>query len=204
MGANKTVVRMTRAVSQNPSVAPLIQEMLARLGEDPKREGLIRTPERVSETFRFLTAGYQMDISEIVNGALFGVEYDEMVVVKDIEFFSLCEHHMLPFFGRMHVAYLPDSKVIGLSKVPRIVNALARRLQIQERLTQEVAQTMQEIVKPKGVGVVCEARHFCMMMRGVEKQHAAAVTSAMLGAFRDCKETRNEFLALVQSISGRI
>jgi GTP cyclohydrolase I len=204
MGANKTVVRMTRAQPQNQSVAPLIREMLAQLGEDPTREGLVRTPERVSEALRFLTGGCQMDIREIVNGALFDVKYDEIVVVRDIEFYSLCEHHMLPFFGRMHVAYLPDSKVIGLSKIPRIVNALARRLQIQERLTQEVAQTIQQIVKPLGVGAVCVARHFCMMMRGVETQHADAVTSAMLGAFRDRKETRNEFLALVQSMSGRI
>ena len=159
----------------------------------------MHTPERVSRALRFLTSGYELDLRKLVNGALFAVKYDEMVVVKDIEFFSLCEHHMLPFFGRIHVAYLPDSKVIGLSKIPRIVNALARRLQIQERLTQEVAEAMQQIVSPLGVGVICEAKHFCMMMRGIEKQHSSAATSAMLGAFRDCSETRNEFLALVQS-----
>ena len=179
------------------TIAPLIQELLGRLGEDPQREGLARTPERVDKALKFLTSGYRMDVNKIVNGALYDVKYDEMVVVKDIEFFSLCEHHMLPFYGKMHVAYLPESKVIGLSKIPRIVDVFARRLQIQERLTQEVAQTIQEIIKPLGVGVICEARHFCMMMRGVEKQHSGAMTSAMLGAFRDRKSTRDEFLSLV-------
>jgi GTP cyclohydrolase I len=192
---------MARPAPRDESVAPLIRQLLARLVEDPRREGLMRTPERVSHALRFLTGGYQMDIQKIVNGALYEVKYDDMVVVRDIEFFSLCEHHMLPFFGRMHVAYLPDTKVIGLSKIPRIVNALARRLQIQERLTQEVAETVQQIIRPRGVGVICEARHFCMMMRGVEKQHSGAATSAMLGAFRD-RETRSEFLSLVQP-SGR-
>jgi GTP cyclohydrolase I len=163
---------------------------------------LQRTPERVDKALKFLTSGYQMDIREIVNGALYDVKYDEMVVVKDIEFFSLCEHHMLPFYGKMHVAYLPKTKVIGLSKIPRIVDAFARRLQIQERLTQEVATTIQEIIDPVGVGVICEARHFCMMMRGVEKQHSGAMTSAMLGAFRDRKKTRDEFLALVNHKSN--
>jgi len=180
-----------------PNLAPLIRELLGGLGEDPRREGLARTPERVDKALKFLTSGYRMDVNKIVNGALYEVKYDEMVVVKDIEFFSLCEHHMLPFYGKMHVAYLPESKVIGLSKIPRIVDVFARRLQIQERLTQEVAQTIQEIIKPLGVGVICEARHFCMMMRGVEKQHSGAMTSAMLGAFRDRKSTRDEFLALV-------
>jgi GTP cyclohydrolase I len=183
--------------AEDREIAPLIQDLLVKLGEDPAREGLRQTPERVDKALKFLTSGYHMDIAKIVNGALYEVKYDEMVVVKDIEFFSLCEHHMLPFYGKMHVAYLPDSKVIGLSKIPRIVDAFARRLQIQERLTQEVAQTIQEIIKPVGVGVICEARHFCMMMRGVEKQHSGAMTSAMLGAFRDRKETRDEFLALV-------
>jgi GTP cyclohydrolase I len=144
-----------------------------------------------------LTSGYQIDVKQIVNGALFPVKYDEMVIVRDIEFFSLCEHHMLPFFGRMHVAYLPKDKVIGLSKIPRIVDAFARRLQIQERLTQQVAETIQDLVQPRGVGVICEARHFCMMMRGVEKQHSGAITSAMLGAFRTQQKTRNELLSLV-------
>jgi GTP cyclohydrolase I len=171
--------------------------MLARLVEDPAREGLLRTPERVDQALKFLTGGYRADIQKVVNGALYEVKYDEMVVVRDIEFFSLCEHHLLPFFGKIHVAYLPRDKVIGLSKLPRSVDVFARRLQIQERLTQEVAQTIQEVVNPLGVGVICEARHFCMMMRGVEKQHSGAMTSAMLGAFRDRKETRDEFLALV-------
>ena len=156
-----------------------------------------RTPERVGKALQFLTSGYRADISAIVNEALYTVKYDEMVIVRDIEFFSLCEHHMLPFFGKMHVAYLPKDKVIGLSKLPRIVDAFARRLQIQERLTQQVAQTIEQIIDPVGVGVICEARHFCMMMRGVEKQHSGAMTSAMLGAFRDKKKTRDEFLALV-------
>ena len=179
------------------SIAPLIEELLGRLGEDPKRDGLERTPERVDKALRFLTSGYRMNIRQILNGALYEVKYDEMVVVRDIEFFSLCEHHMLPFYGKMHVAYLPQKKVIGLSKIPRLVDMFARRLQIQERLTQQVAQTIQEVIKPLGVGVICEARHFCMMMRGVEKQHSGAMTSAMLGAFREQKETWDEFLALV-------
>jgi len=152
----------------------------------------------VEKALRFLTSGYRTDIGKIVNGALFEVKYDEMVIVKDIEFFSMCEHHMLPFFGKIHVAYLPKSRVIGLSKIPRIVDAFARRLQIQERLTQQVAETIQQTIDPMGVGVICEARHFCMMMRGVEKQHSGAVTSAMLGAFRNRKETRDEFLSLVR------
>ena len=171
--------------------------MLSRLGEDPDRDGLVRTPERVDKALRFLTSGYHTDIRKIVNGALFEVKYDEMVVVRDIEFFSMCEHHMLPFFGKVHVAYIPRDKVIGLSKIPRIVDMFARRLQIQERLTQEIAQSIQEIIDPLGVGVICEARHFCMMMRGVEKQHSGAMTSAMLGAFRERKSTRDEFLSLV-------
>jgi GTP cyclohydrolase I len=184
-------------IGEETSIAPLIKEVLGRLGEDPQRDGLLQTPYRVDKALRFLTSGYRMDIHKIVNGALYEVKYDEMVVVKDIEFFSLCEHHLLPFFGKIHVAYLPRTKVIGLSKIPRIVDAFARRLQIQERLTQEVAQTIQETIDPLGVGVICEARHFCMMMRGVEKQHSGAMTSAMLGAFRARKKTRDEFLALV-------
>ena len=187
---------------EEQSIAPLIKEILGRLVEDPGRDGLLRTPERVDKALRFLTSGYRMDIDRIVNGALYEVKYDEMVVVKDIEFFSLCEHHMLPFFGKVHVAYLARNKVIGLSKIPRIVDAFARRLQIQERLTQEVAQTIQETIDPLGVGVICEARHFCMMMRGVEKQHSGAMTSAMLGGFRTQKKTRDEFLALVNHRSN--
>ena len=182
---------------QERSLEELVREMLPQLGEDPEREGLQRTPARVAKAMQFLTSGYNADIPRIVNEALYTVKYDEMVIVKDIEFFSLCEHHLLPFFGKMHVAYLPKDKVIGLSKLPRIVDAFARRLQIQERLTQQVAQTIQEAIDPVGVGVVCEARHLCMMMRGVEKQHSGAITSAMLGSFRTCKETRDEFLALV-------
>jgi GTP cyclohydrolase IA len=179
------------------SLRDLVREMLPLLGENPDREGLQRTPARVEKAFEYLTSGYRADIRKIVNEALYTVKYDEMVIVKDIEFFSLCEHHLLPFFGKMHVAYLPKDKVIGLSKLPRIVDVFARRLQIQERLTQQVAQTILEAIDPVGVGVVCEARHLCMMMRGVEKQHSGAVTSAMLGSFRTCKETRDEFLSLV-------
>jgi GTP cyclohydrolase I len=197
MKSNKALVKMIPAKPEEPSLAPLVREMLVKLGEDPTRDGLANTPFRVDKALKFLTSGYATDIRKLVNGALYDVKYDEMVVVKDIEFFSLCEHHLLPFYGKMHVAYLPKSKVIGLSKIPRIVDAFARRLQIQERLTQQVAQTLQEIIDPVGVGVICEARHFCMMMRGVEKQHSGAMTSAMLGAFRDRKKTRDEFLALV-------
>jgi GTP cyclohydrolase I len=197
MKSNKALVKMIPAKPAEPDIAPLIHEILTKLGEDPAREGLANTPERVDKALKFLTSGYTTDIRKLVNGALYEVKYDEMVVVKDIEFFSLCEHHMLPFFGKMHIAYLPKAKVIGLSKIPRIVDAFARRLQIQERLTQEVAQTIQEMIDPVGVGVICEARHFCMMMRGVEKQHSGAMTSAMLGVFRNSKKTRDEFLALV-------
>jgi GTP cyclohydrolase IA len=197
MKSNKAVVKMMPPSTGEPGIAPHIQEVLSMLGEDPGREGLLRTPQRVEQALQFLTSGYRADVQKIVNGALYEVKYDEMVVVRDIEFFSMCEHHMLPFFGKMHVAYLPRTRVIGLSKIPRIVDVFARRLQIQERLTQEVAQTIQEIVNPVGVGVICEARHFCMMMRGVEKQHSGATTSAMLGAFRTRKKTRDEFLSLV-------
>jgi GTP cyclohydrolase I len=197
MKSNKAVVKVMQAATKEKSIAPLVEEMIAALGEDPKRDGLVRTPERVDKALRFLTSGYTKDIATILNGALYEVKYDEMVVVKDIEFFSMCEHHMLPFFGKVHVAYLPKNRVIGLSKIPRIVDVFARRLQIQERMTQEIAQTIQDVVDPVGVGVICEARHFCMMMRGVEKQHSGAMTSAMLGAFRNRKETRDEFLALV-------
>jgi GTP cyclohydrolase IA len=179
-------------------IAPLIGEVLESLGEDTNREGLVRTPERVEKALRYLTSGYTTDVAKIVNGAVYEVKYDEMVIVKDIEFFSLCEHHMLPFFGKVHVAYIARNKVIGLSKLPRIVDAFARRLQIQERLTQEVAQCIQDFLDPLGVGVIAEAQHFCMMMRGVEKQHSGTVTSAMLGTFRTNKETRDEFLSLIR------
>src|SRR5437016_678690 len=179
------------------SIEDLVAEMIPLLGEDPGREGLQRTPLRVAKALEFLTSGYRADIPKIVNDALYSVKYDEMVIVKDIEFFSMCEHHLLPFFGKMHVAYLPKDKLIGLSKVPRVVDMFARRLQLQERLTQQVAQILQEVLEPRGVGVICEARHFCMMMRGVEKQQSGTVTSAMLGAFRNRKDTRDEFLSLV-------
>jgi GTP cyclohydrolase I len=202
MKSNKAIVKVIRSKQDEVDLAPLVKQMLEGLGENPGRDGLARTPQRVDQALKFLTSGYKMDVQKVVNGALYDVKYDEMVVVKDIEFFSLCEHHMLPFFGKMHVAYLPKNKVIGLSKIPRIVDIFARRLQIQERLTQEVAQTIQQVIDPVGVGVICEARHFCMMMRGVEKQHSGAMTSAMLGAFRTRKDTRDEFLALVNHRSN--
>ena len=179
------------------SFEDLVQEMLVRLGEDPQREGLQQTPERVRKSLQFLTHGYTEDAEALLKGALFSVTYDEMVIVKDVEMFSLCEHHMLPFFGKVHVAYIPNGKVIGLSKVPRLIELFSRRLQIQERLTTQIAETIQNAIQPQGVGVVIEARHLCMMMRGVEKQHSGAMTSAMLGVFRDRKKTRDEFLALV-------
>jgi GTP cyclohydrolase I len=197
MAKHKQVVKMLARRAADGSFAPLIQQVLDHLVDDPGRDGLANTPERVEKALRFLTSGYHTDVRQVVNGALFEVKYDEMVIVKDIEFFSLCEHHLLPFFGKVHVAYLPKGRVIGLSKIPRIVDVFARRLQIQERLTQEIAQSIQKMIDPIGVGVICEARHFCMMMRGVEKQHSGAVTSAMLGAFRNRKTTRDEFLALV-------
>jgi len=199
MKANEATVTVLKPKSEldGGTIADLMKQILIKIGEDPAREGLIRTPERADKALRFLTSGYQMNVHSIVNGALFTERCDEMVVVKDIEFYSMCEHHLLPFFGTMHVAYLPKDKLIGLSKIPRIVDMFARRLQVQERLTQEVAETLQEVLQPRGVGVICEARHFCMMMRGVEKQHSGTVTSAMLGAFRDGKETRDEFLSLV-------
>jgi len=197
MAKHKQVVKMPARHAIDGSFAPLIRQVLDQLVDDPSRDGLANTPERVEKALRFLTSGYHTDVEQVVNGALFQVKYDEMVIVKDIEFFSLCEHHLLPFFGKVHVAYLPKGRVIGLSKIPRIVDVFARRLQIQERLTQEIAQSIQNIIDPIGVGVICEARHFCMMMRGVEKQHSGAVTSTMLGAFRNRKTTRDEFLALV-------
>lgn len=176
----------------------LVREMLVRLGEDPQREGLLRTPERVQKAFQFLTRGYNEDPEALLKNALFTVNYDEMVIVKDVEVFSLCEHHLLPFFGKVHVAYIPNGKVIGLSKIPRLIELFSRRLQIQERLTTQIAETIQKVIQPQGVGVVVEARHLCMMMRGVEKQHSAAVTSSMLGCFREEQETRTEFLSLIR------
>ena len=180
------------------SFEDLVREMIVRLGEDPQREGLLRTPERVQKAFQFLTRGYNEDPETMLKKALFTVSYDEMVIVKDVEVFSLCEHHMLPFFGKVHVAYIPNGKVIGLSKIPRLIEIFSRRLQIQERLTTQIAETIQKVIQPQGVEVVIEARHLCMMMRGVEKQHSAAVTSSMLGCFRDEQETRTEFLSLIR------
>jgi GTP cyclohydrolase I len=184
------------------SYADLVREMLIRLGEDPDREGLLRTPERAQRAMEYLTKGYHEDAENMLRGALFSVSYDEMVIVKDIEMFSLCEHHLLPFFGKVHIAYVPNGKVIGLSKMPRLVDIFARRLQVQERMTTEIAETIQRVIEPQGVGVVIEARHLCMMMRGVEKQHSAAVTSAMFGVFRDEHETREEFLSLIRAKAG--
>ena len=180
-------------------IACHVREIIKLIGEDPNREGLRKTPERYEKALKFLTGGYHQNAENILNGATFSVSYDEMVVVKDIEFFSLCEHHLLPFFGKCHVAYLPNKRVIGLSKVARLVNMFARRLQIQERLTSQIAAAIQEKISPEGVGVIVEARHLCMQMRGVEKQHGQAVTSAMLGGFRHNKQTRDEFLSLVRT-----
>ncbi len=179
------------------TIADLVRKMLTLIGEDPNREGLRRTPERFEKAFRYLTSGYRQDPEKLLNGAMFSVCYDNMVVVKDIELYSLCEHHLLPFLGKCHVAYIPNKKVVGLSKIARLVNMYARRLQIQERLTSQIAKAIEEKLSPEGVGVVVEARHLCMVMRGVEKQHSAAMTSAMLGAFRENKQTRDEFLSLI-------
>ena len=176
----------------------LIRQLLAELGEDPEREGLLRTPLRVAQALKFLTSGYDADIDTVLNDALFTVDYSEMVIVKDIDFYSLCEHHLLPFFGKCHVAYIPQRRVIGLSKIPRIVDVFARRLQVQERMTNQIAETILEKINPLGVAVVCEGAHLCMSMRGVEKQNSLAVTSAMLGAFADNARTRMEFLELIR------
>lgn len=181
------------------SLPDLFREVLERIGEDPEREGLQRTPQRVASALEYLTRGYSQNAEEVLRKALFTVDYDEMVIVRDIEMFSLCEHHMLPFFGKVHIAYLPNGKVIGLSKMPRLVDIFARRLQVQERLTTQIAEAIQDVIEPQGVGVVIEAKHLCMMMRGVEKQHSSAVTSAMLGLLRDCAQTREEFLSLIRA-----
>jgi len=182
----------------------IIRQLLAGIGEDPSREGLLNTPKRVEKSLRFLTSGYATDVDAMLNNALFTVDYNEMVIVKDIDFYSLCEHHMLPFFGKCHVAYIPNGKVVGLSKIPRLVDIYARRLQVQERLTNQIANTLREKIKPLGVAVVTEATHLCMAMRGVEKQNSLAITSAMLGAFRDQARTRMEFLELLKLRSGNL
>jgi GTP cyclohydrolase IA len=176
-----------------------LEAIIEQLGEDPKREGLQRTPHRVAKALEFLTSGYSQDIEKILNGAIFKERYSEMVIVKDIDFYSICEHHMLPFFGKAHVAYIPNGKIVGLSKIPRIVDVFSRRLQVQERMTQQIAETLYGALNPDGVGVVVEARHMCMMMRGVEKQNSLATTSSMLGVFREDVKTRQEFLALINS-----
>jgi GTP cyclohydrolase IA len=200
---NKTTMSETTDIvvseaTDSARIAELVRQMLVQVGEDPHREGLKRTPERFEKALRFLTSGYGQDPEKLLNGAMFSVCYDEMVVVKDIEVYSLCEHHLLPFFGKCHVAYIPNKKVVGLSKIARLVNMYARRLQIQERLTSQIAQTIEDKLKPQGVGVIIEARHLCMVMRGVEKQNSAAVTSHMLGVFRENKQTRDEFLSLIR------
>jgi GTP cyclohydrolase I len=182
----------------------LVERMLEAMGEDPRREGLERTPHRVAKAFAFLTKGYHEDVQKVLNSAVFTEKYSEMVIVKNIDFFSMCEHHMLPFFGKAHIAYVPKGKIVGLSKIPRIVEVFSRRLQVQERLTQQIADTLYGALNPDGVGVVIEARHMCMMMRGVEKQNSVATTSAMLGTFRDDVKTRGEFLHLIESNLSRL
>ena len=199
----RRAIRLEEGLSEF-STQEMLREILGRFGEDPSRDGLVATPSRVEKSMAYLTKGYREDPATILRGALFDEDYDEMVIVKDIEIFSLCEHHMLPFFGKAHVAYIPKGRVIGLSKIPRLVEVFARRLQIQERLTRQIADAIQDAIEPQGVGVVVEARHLFMMMRGIEKQHSSTVTSAMVGCFRQ-KETRLEFLSLVrQSGSGEV
>jgi len=198
MKSSKAIVKFLDPKREDGEIASHMREIIRGLGEDPTREGLVSTPTRSEKALKFLTSGYQADIKKIVNGAIFNERCDEMVVVKDIEFFSLCEHHMLPFHGKAHVAYIPKNKIIGLSKIPRLIDVFARRLQVQERMTQQIAECIQEVLDPVGVGVITEARHFCMMMRGVEKQCSSTVSSAMLGDFRLRKETRDEFLSHVR------
>ncbi|MBS0159585.1 MAG: GTP cyclohydrolase I FolE [Nitrospira sp.] len=188
--------------SQDP-IEGLMTQLLVEVGEDPDRNGLLNTPKRVAKAMRFMTQGYRQDIDHLLNGALFPIEYDEMVIVKDIDFFSMCEHHLLPFFGKCHVGYLPNKKVVGLSKIPRVVDAFSRRLQVQERLTVQIAETLKKKLNAHGVAVVMEARHLCMMMRGVEKQNTVAVSSSMLGVFRTQQQTREEFLKLIRGSSVR-
>lgn len=197
-----TAIAEPHVTLQDATTAELYRELLLRIGEDPARDGLLKTPERMEKSMTFLTRGYEQSATDILRGALFDVDYDEMVIVRDIEFYSLCEHHMLPFFGKAHVAYIPKGKVIGLSKVARLVDVFARRLQVQERMTREIADAVVEAIHPMGVAVILEAQHLCMMMRGVEKQGSMTSTSAMLGCFRESAQTRNEFLSLIRRPSG--
>jgi GTP cyclohydrolase IA len=194
----------TNAALSTVTTQQIYAELLRRMGEDPTRDGLLRTPERMEKSMAFLTQGYSQKVEDVLHNALFDVDYDEMVIVKDIEFYSQCEHHLIPFFGKAHVAYIPQGKVIGLSKIPRIVDVFARRLQVQERLTQQIAEAIDSAIKPQGVGVVLEASHLCMMMRGVEKQHSSTVTSAMLGVFKTQLQTRTEFLTLIRRNGGTV
>lgn len=201
-GARGRDSRMSsREVTSADPVEALVTQLLLQVGESPDRNGLVNTPKRVAKAMRFMTQGYRLDIDQLLNGALFPIDYDEMVIVKDIDFFSMCEHHLLPFFGRCHVGYLPNKKVVGLSKIPRIVDVFSRRLQVQERLTVQIAETLKKKLNAHGVGVVVEARHLCMMMRGVEKQNTIAVSSSMLGVFRTQLQTREEFLKLIRGSS---
>jgi GTP cyclohydrolase I len=194
----RTSATLETPLLDNVSTQDLYRELLVRIGEDPTRDGLVRTPERMEKSMQFLTRGYAMKVTDVLHEALFDVDYDEMVIVKDIEFFSMCEHHLLPFFGKAHIAYVPNGKVIGLSKIPRLVDVFARRLQVQERLTRQIGDAITDAINPQGVAVILEAQHLCMMMRGVEKQHSSTVTSAMLGVFKTQLQTRNEFLSLVR------
>jgi len=194
----RTSATLETPLLDSVSTQDLYRELLVRIGEDPTRDGLVRTPERMEKSMQFLTRGYAMSVTDVLHEALFDVDYDEMVIVKDIEFFSMCEHHLLPFFGKAHIAYVPNGKVIGLSKIPRLVDVFARRLQVQERLTRQVGDAITDAIHPQGVAVILEAQHLCMMMRGVEKQHSSTVTSAMLGVFKTQLQTRNEFLSLVR------
>ncbi len=191
-------VKKDLAGTETDEIQALVEQLLGLLGEDPTREGLVQTPERVAKAFRFFAQGYQQDVDEVLNGALYSVKYDEMVVVRDIDFFSLCEHHLLPFYGKCHVAYLPNGRIVGLSKIPRLVEVYSRRLQVQERLTVQIAEALQQKLNPQGVAVVMEARHLCMMMRGVETPNAVAVTSSMQGVFQSQQQTREEFLNLIR------
>ena len=189
---------MNRKADVTERISGLVEQILIELGEDIDRDGLKRTPERVEASLKFLTKGYRLDIENVINGAVFDAEYDEMVIVKDIEVYSLCEHHLLPFYGKCHIAYLPNKKIIGLSKIPRVVDAFSRRLQVQERLTTDVAYALEKQLEPKGIGVVIEAYHLCMMMRGVQKQNSSTITSCMLGHFKSDSKTRNEFLDFIK------